>query len=820
MPRTGKLREVETSLGSVLTEKEDGIWELDLQSLRIFTGLSILSRTLGEEVFEQVQNGVGDVTIFYKINPNINRELLDMHIGYIQIYARAGVLKDVLLFKEEFQDHLRTVFGTFQRQVWAKKIHPEFYGEDPKTSGIFALVFPFHHASPNENIDYQFILERVPNQRETGEFFFRLTVENFDRANIDLTAVPHEIVDDIGSRIFIAGSTKIAEAINNGILSAAQRGERSYVEENRSFSRVFEQIEKTPLGKLDQISLFWDKPFSESIVKTDPSEALPLFKKIFLILEDHEITRHLKEGLTVKVRLNEKHCVYIDLSRLDRVLNFSFNAKRTTLDMNHYLRRMPILEKIANQENHSLSFSGFNVFLIHHITSEIVALIETFRRLGCGQLTVAFVKYGGVVPPAYLDVLLDVPTDRFFMSGLQLKVGPKNKIYYSVSPIYSETSGLKSLYDRLEEEKLGFFDAMKLLSGNLFLKGLLESYRKKEKTILVEDGGYVAPFFNEFALFGKSLPSVCGEYSINGNVPDVPFSKFLSETLVGTVEHTRNGYDRLNSVLDKKGGLFLPSYSIAISDQKVREESKEVAYSILNAIEAILNGQGMILSSRKLLVLGAKGNIGTFLCKYLESRLHETDPGPIRVDLKVSEPGGLQYATMDEIPKDEFYSRDLILGVIGTSILKKSHIEDLVINGSKSKVLIASGSTKTAEYTDLIDWLNELSFSEDKKIGGFPAKLEFDRILDPQSGIDQGGKVTFFVEKDGREIEKTFFLLSDLSPINFLFYGVPTEGMDAIIGQLASCALGIADQSGKGKLPGPGLYAVDRQIDAWGNPLR
>ncbi|TGN00555.1 hypothetical protein [Leptospira yasudae] len=819
MPNSSSPRELETSLGSNLKEGKEGIWDLDLRSLRIFTGLSILSRTLGEEVFEQVQNGIGDVTIFYKINPNINSELLNLHIGYIQIYARAGVLKDILLFKEEFQDHLRTVFGTFQRQVWAKKIHPEFYGEDPANCKIYALVFPFHHASPNENIDYQFILERVPNQKEPGEFFFRLTVENYDRANIDLTAVPHVVVDDIGSRIFIAGSTKIAEAINNGILSAAQRGEKSYVEENRSFSRVFEQIEKTPLGKLDQISVFWDKRFSDEIVKTDPIEALPLFKKIFLVLEDHEITKHLKEGFTVLVQLTDETGVYIDLSRLDRVLNFSFNAKRTTLDLNHYLKRMPILEKIANQENHDFDLTGFNVFLIHHITSEIVALIETFRRLGSRQLTVAFVKYGGVVPSAYLDVLLDVPTDHFYMSGLQLKVGPKNKIYYSVSPLYSDSSKLKNLYDRLEEEKLGFFDAMKLLSGHLFLNLLLDSYEKKEKTILVEDGGYIAPFFNEFAITGKDVEFLCKEYSVNRTAPKLKVGEFLSQTLIGSVEHTRNGYDRLKSVQDKNQKLFLPAFSIAISNQKVKEESKEVAYSILSAIEAILNGQGMILSSRKILVLGAKGNIGTFLCKYLRSRLHDTNQDLVQVDLKVSEPGNLDYRTIDEIAREEFLSRDLILGVVGISIFKKEHFEDLILNGTKSKILIASGSTKTAEYTDLIHWLDELSFSEDKKIGGYPARLEFDRILDPQSGIDQGGKVTFNVSKDGKEIEKTFFLLSDLSPINFLFYGVPTEGMDAIIGQLASAALGMADQSKKGKLVAPGLYAVDHQIDPWGNPL-
>lgn len=169
------------------------------------------------------------------------------------------------------------------------------------------------------------------------------------------------------------------------------------------------------------------------------------------------------------------------------------------------------------------------------------------------------------------------------------------------------------------------------------------------------------------------------------------------------------------------------------------------------------------------MILGAKGNIGSYLCKYLESRLHGTNQDLIQVDIKFSKSERFNCRTIGEIEREEFLSRDLILGVIGCSILRREHFEDLILNGTKSKILIASGSTKTAEYTDLIHWLDELSFSEDKKIGGHPVRLEFDRILDPQSGIDQGGKVSFFVSKDGVEIEKTFFLLSDLSPINFLF---------------------------------------------------
>ncbi len=43
--------------------------------------------------------------------------------------------------------------------------------------------------------------------------------------------------------------------------------------------------------------------------------------------------------------------------------------------------------------------------------------------------------------------------------------------------------------------------------------------------------------------------------------------------------------------------------------------------------------------------------------------------------------------------------------------------------------------------------------------------------------------------------------------------------MDAIIGQLASVTLGMADQSKNGKPLPPELYAVDHEIDIWGNPI-
>ncbi|MCC5815041.1 MAG: hypothetical protein JJT78_09815 [Leptospira sp.] len=822
---------ISTTLGANLIKEEDSLFSIDLTNIRIFWGLSILSRTLGDEIVERVQNDPGDISFLHKINPNINAELVEMHISYIQIHARAGVLKDVLLIRDEFQDHLRSVFGTFQRQIWAKIIHPEFYGESPKLTPSRALVFPFHHASPNEKVDYQFILERVNNQKETGEFLFRLTIENFDRANIDLASIPHAVVDDLGSRNYIAGSTKISESTHSSVISACQKGEKKFIEENRRFSRIFEQIQGTQLGSLSEINFFWDKKFADDMMTLDPKATLPMFKKLFLLLEDKEIASIIKSGYTIRIQL-ARHMVFLDLSRLDRVLNYSFNQKRHSLDMAHYLERMPELESIAHSTEHGLNFQGVHIFLIHHITSEILALLEAFRKLSAESVQVAFVKYGGTIPPIYLDILLDLPTDDFFMCGLELKVGSDRKIYYSISPLYSDINELQELKNFMDKEELGFFPAMKLLSTHIFLKKAIQSYQKNEKVLLVEDGGYIAPFLNQFAMEEKTLGEILEIYKIPDSIDyidrSIYLSDFLAKVLIGSIEHTRNGYDRLLSVRKQFEKLFLTAYSIAISNQKVKEESKEVAHSILKAMEDIFHGQGKIMSRRKFMVLGAAGNIGSFLCKYLRGgRLHDTNDHLIEVDLK-NETSTWKYSRIDDVEKNQLLDTDVILGVIGESILEVPFWEEMILHGNHKNLYIASGSTKTVEFAHLIDWLNLFLTDKLTSIRGIPVEIESKRIIDPQSQMDQGGLIIFRGKQKlelgtGKLInqpwEKKLFLFSDLSPVNFLYYGAPTEIMDSIISQLLTASLGMTDQYKKQSLPEPDLYAVDHQIDQWGKKI-
>jgi hypothetical protein len=60
--------------------------------------------------------------------------------------------------------------------------------------------------------------------------------------------------------------------------------------------------------------------------------------------------------------------------------------------------------------------------------------------------------------------------------------------------------------------------------------------------------------------------------------------------------------------------------------------------------------------------------------------------------------------------------------------------------------------------------------------------------------------------------EKTLVFIADLTPVNFLFYGVPTEGIDQVMAQLLTTTLRLVRDVGGRRPPAPRLYAVDREL--------
>ena len=793
-----------TSLGYPIIQ-ENNLYKINLTELKIFTGLSVLAKILSDQILEQVEGNLGDISFLYKINPNINPELLEMQIYGIQVYAKAGVLDELILHKEEFHTEIRTIFGTFQRPSWAKLIHPEFYGETPIGEEQNSLVFYFDHT-----FSKYFILERAENTRFPNKFFLRLIISSTAPTGNN----NYHIVNDLHSRTYLAGSTKLSEFIAEKILQSVQKNLQSYIEEFNPLSSLFEQIQKTSLNKLEQIGFFWDREFSEKIELLSKFEQQLIYKKIFLLLEDDLICGLLKKGKDIQLTINQIE-IYINTSRREKVLNFSFNNKRQILGLKNYLERMPELEEISRQNK---NLKDIKIFLVHHITSEILAFLQALKNLNSYSIKMLFVKYSGKIPDSYLDSLHTIQDENFFMAGLTRHSTEEGKEYFTLAKYYSDIAEYSFLQNKLYEEKLNFFEAMKLVCFYFFLLELKEANNQNKKILLIEDGGYLAPYLNKLIFENPPLKQVYTNYSIviNDSIKDLDFKTAMEKFLIGTIEHTRNGYDRLLKVKEDYKSLQTISYSIAISKQKIIEESKEVAHSILSAIESILHGQGLVLSTKKITILGAKGNIGSFLVKYLlGGRLHEENKHILQIDLKFTSSDKEGYAYLKDIPEQEFLNSELFIGVIGESILTKEFILKLILEGKRDKLFFASGSTKTVEFSDLSKFLFELAKDQKNINSQERLNLEFSKIIDPQSLMIQGTKV----EINSKKIKKTIYLLGDLTPINFLYYGVPTETMDKILAMLLSLSVGLVHQYINNSLPEKNLYAVDFDIDRWGMKL-
>ena len=805
---------IRTALGPELVQCGDH-WELDLSTLSVFRGLSVLSSILSDEILDHVENTPGDIGVFYKVNPNINPQLVDLGIVHIQVYARTGVLTDSVVYRESFHGQLTTVFGTFQRATWAARLCPEAF-PDTASSESHALVFAFNGGS---QAPLTYVLERVMCPNRAEECFLRLTIDHPLRAEAAVRSIAHCVVDDLDSRTYIAGSTRIAESINTSIHIACHKGRQVHGEEYRPYSPLFEQLEKTPLGRLDGIQFYWDSRFGQQLLDHHPSSHLPMLKKLFLSLEDQSVIRLLNHGATIHLGLEETTAL-VDLSHLDRVLNFSFNKPRPRVSMASYLARLPSLALFARDAKPRTDFHAVNIFLVHHITFETVAFLEALFSLRVATVWTAFVKYGGHVPPSYLDTLLDVPTERLCMAALERQQEEHALDYYGLSDRFSDTGDLEALHAALEAERLDFGPAMERLAGHLFLKFARQSEREGKRVLLIEDGGYVAPHFNRYAAAGMRLHTVLSMYHVGVDVADDDFGAWYRRTTLGTVEHTRNGYNRL-AESNRVQPCIVPAFSIAISRLKTEEESKEVAHSVLNAVESILYAQGLTLSARRPMVLGAAGNIGTCLCRYLlHGKLHEDHQDLVQIDSAYVRSDGLCFPTISEAPESLLLNRDLFLGVIGESILTEELIVKLLVHGNAPRLFFASGSTKTLEFTHLIAFLRDLGHADAPRIGNHPVELGHARILDPQTGLDQGGLVTLKINTDRGVIRKDLYLLGDLSPVNFLYYGVPSERMDGVMAQLARLSLGVVGLSDAGTLPESGLYAVDHEVDEWGRPLQ
>jgi hypothetical protein len=774
-------------------------WTIDLTALPLFHGLSVLSRALGERIVEHCLTERLDIDVERRIKPAENPELAALGCVGVKVLAERDVVAHVPDDVEGFQHHLRAVFGTLQQERWRRCLLPEDAATPTR-----ALVFGF---SVRDDFEYRFVLDRVPSG-EGRRFFLRIAVENPRGRRLDLASVPHAVVDDLDAREYIAGSTRIAQTLRDLVQREADRGRRVHQERRQPRSFIFGQLEKGGLGHLTSLHLTWSERFSGWLTGVEPARLDGVLKKVLLLMEDQTARRELGAGRTIELADGDVQ-VFVDLSQQRRVLNVAFDQPRRRARLDAYLARMPALAAVVRRRAAERPLAGLSVLLIHHITSEVLGMVAALRALGCKDLTVLFVRYAGEIPNDYLEALLDL--DRQTRCFALQHVADPGAVegHFVLSHQFSPLAGLEVVEERLRSRPARYLDAMVALAVALVARQLERSRR----VLVIEDGGYLMPVLTRRAAGGATLGALLAEHDDAPGpaaLAERPLRKTLEERLVGSVEHTRNGFDRLVAA-EREAGLVRPAYSIATSRIKVEEEAEEVAAGILAALESVYHAQGLVLGRRRPLVIGSRGAIGSRLVRALSAgRLQGGTV--LGLDPKVPRPAGGEARLWRELPPARRRAVDLVIGVAGTSVLGAAEVEELVLHGTAPAITFASGSTKTVEFRGVADWVERLLAMARPRLRGRPVVVEPAEVTDPQSGRRYGTAFTLHAGAGRRALEKRLVFVADLTPVNFLFYGVPTEVMDRVMAQLLRASLALVHGVRTGKRATPRLWVVDRDI--------
>ena len=154
--------------------------------------------------------------------------------------------------------------------------------------------------------------------------------------------------------------------------------------------------------------------------------------------------------------------------------------------------------------------------------------------------------------------------------------------------------------------------------------------------------------------------------------------------------------------------------------------------------------------------------------------------------------------------------------VIGKSIVTGSHVEDWLLNSAKSALVLVSGSTKKVEFAHVMEWFDDLLHQDAPALGGVPVQVRVEELVDPRTARVYGHRWLFRFE--GERAPRMILALANMTPINFLFYGVATEIIDEVLGQLLTVTLAAVARADNPASAGC-MLAVDHQVDQDGNPL-
>jgi hypothetical protein len=529
------------------------------------------------------------------------------------------------------------------------------------------------------------------------------------------------------------------------------------------------------------------------------------------------------------------------------------------MKIDSYLERMAESSQVVSEVVAAgvLPLAGKSVLLIHHLTGEVLGVIAALRRLGCRDIVTVFVGYNADAAKVYRPDLEDLPSEEFrcYILGTDPD-SPKGSgpVYvipnsFVKQPTSEDASFIGILNATMKEKTLIFVAAMRALIAYVGLAQIARTRARGEQVVIIEDGGYAAPIFNEAALTSLSVTDFRSQHlappdpTSDASLPSA-MKECFTESVFGSVEHTRNGYDQNMRVYLKHGQLAVPAFSIAVSFLKTQVEADTVAATILNAIESVLYSFGLALGPRNVFLFGSRGNVGRRLAFQLRGRLAVPDDALIGCDLKVSRAdvktvlppwqprpsqssidGASEVTTFEEVDSPRKRKLDLIVGVTGGPtqghpVLQVPDVVAWLRHGYRPELWLVSGSTKTAEFPEILAWVNSLLASAmpdrpvvEVELDGQRWRVEKRELIDALSRRLFGSRYVFTVaDTEGAGHRRDLVFVSSLTPANFLFYGVPTEVIDQVLAQLISTSVALLRQ--RTALTEARLYAVDYDSEA------
>ncbi|MBL8899673.1 MAG: hypothetical protein JNM84_18725 [Planctomycetes bacterium] len=788
--------------------RRGALYELDLRELPLFHGLSVLSRALGEMILGAVHAQRDEIDFTRDLRAAENKELVaELHVQRVRVRAEREVGEQLAREPELLQDRLRALFGTLQVERYRLALFPA----DPATPSQ-ALVFELEGAAAP-----RFVLERLARSGEP-RCSLRLSIESARGRRTDLASLPHVRIELGAERAFIAGSTRISQTLAEAVRREAERGRHAATERRQPGNHLFAQLDKADLSGLERVSLAWNEAAVRYALEGESGALDRDLKRLLLALEDRGVRALLARGEVLRLLTGELP-IYVDQSQLGRVLNLSLGEHRTRRDLGDFLRRLPEVQRIAASAGEQ-PLARTKILLIHHNTSEVLGVIAALRKLGCRDLVVLFVTYAARTPDEFLEALLEVPADELRCLAL-VHIPDEQRLegHYQVSARFSHLPERELLNEHLRERGLRFLDAMRCVGVQQLLAQAERAAAQHEELLLIEDGGYLAPLLHEALAANARLADLPVPRSVL-HTPELPLGELLGERWLGSIEHTRNGLDRLREVEARLGALARPALTIATSRVKIEVEADEVAATVLTATEMVLHSLGRVLSRRRALVIGSRGAIGSRLQRRLAQRLAEPDAlrgldlvVPANEAAEARSGRSPEARTLDELPATWLRSCDLVAGAAGASVFEREALETWLLEGDRAELLLVSASTKRVEFAGALRWIDELLQQREPRVRGVRVHLKVQDLQDSLSERLYGRAVRFEFEPGSTRAPRELWLAADTTPVNFLFYGVPTEVIDEVLAELLQCALILRRRAPE--LP-PRVLELDRQIDASG----